>query len=140
MAHRNQRLREIFGGESFRYFCIVSVNTLLFFLLYRVLISYGELTGETFYSFIALVVYSALLLAFTLAYLIYNRFLWRSGITVEQLPDTWSEERKQDFVEDAKRRLKKSKWMLTVIFPLLVTFFFDSLMLFVIEPVFGISL
>ena len=80
-----------------------------------------------------MLVYMLLLLGFTLAYLIYNRFLYRNGVSPEQLPDDWSEEKKQKFFEERDRRLKKSKWMMLIIFPLIFTFLIEAIDLFIID-------
>ena len=124
-------------GKNIRYLILLCVNTILFFTVYRVLLSYGELTQETFYSFIAMTLYMALLLGFVLAYLIYNRFFYRKGVTPEQLPNEWSEAEKQAFLEDGARRMERSRWMLTIIFPLVVTFFIDAVDLFIIDTFLG---
>ena len=116
----------------FRLILLV-VNTLLFFTVYRVLLYYGELTDQTFGSFIVMAIYTALLCGFVLAYLIYNRFLYRKGVTAEQLPAEWDEEKKAEFLADGERRLEKSKWMLTVIIPLLLTFMIDAIDLFILD-------
>lgn len=121
------------GGKSKRHLILLCVNTLLFFTLYRVLLHLGEQTQDTFYSFVCMVLYLALLLGFTLAYLIYNRFFYRNGITHEQLPQDWSAEKKIAFLEDAKNRQDRSKWMLTFIFPLVLTFLIDAVDLFIID-------
>ena len=125
------------GTQKFRHFVLLVVNTVLFFTVYRVLISYGELTDKTFLAFVSMVVYLTLLLGFTVAYLIYNRFFYRHGLTKEQLSPEWSDEEKEAFLADAALRIQKSKWMLTVIIPLLFTFLVDSFLLFIVEPVFG---
>ena len=78
----------------------------------------------------------ALLLGFTLAYLVYNRFFYKKGLTKEQLPDDWSEEKKEAFLADGENRMKKSRFMLLIIVPLIITFLFDTLYLFVLEPLF----
>ncbi len=124
-------------SKNIRYLILLCVNTILFFTVYRVLLSYGELTQETFYSFIAMTLYMALLLGFVLAYLIYNRFFYRKGVTPEQLPNEWSEAEKQAFLEDGTRRMERSRWMLTIIFPLVVTFFIDAVDLFIIDTFLG---
>ena len=116
-----------------RYLILLSINTVLFFTVYRTLISFGEQSEQTFYSFVCMVLYLALLLGFTLAYLIYNRFFYRNGITHEQLPQDWSAEKKIAFLEDAKNRQDRSKWMLTFIFPLVLTFLIDAVDLFIID-------
>ena len=126
------------GTQKFRHFVLLVVNTILFFTVYRVLISYGELTDKTFLAFVSMVVYLTLLLGFTIAYLVYNRFFYRHGLTKDQLSDEWSDEEKEAFLADAAARVQKSKWMLTIIIPLLFTFLIDSLQLFIFEPVFGI--
>ena len=77
--------------------------------------------------------YTALLLGFLLAYLIYNRFLYRKGLTEEDLPDSMTPEQKQAFLEDGRTRLKKSKWMMLIILPLVLTFLFDAVDLFLLD-------
>lgn len=138
MAGGMKKLREMMGTQKFRYLVLLVVNTVLFFTVYRVLISYGELTDKTFLAFLSMVVYLTLLLGFTIAYLVYNRFFYRHGLTKDQLSDEWSDEEKEAFLADAAARVQKSKWMLTIIIPLLFTFLIDSLQLFIFEPVFGI--
>lgn len=123
-------------SKKTRYILPLCINTVLFFAVYRVLLFYAEMTEETFYSFLVMVLYMALLLGFVLAYIIYNRFFYRKGVTPEQLPAEWSEAKKQEFIEDAVRRTERSRWMLTVIFPLVVTFFIDTVDLFIIDTLF----
>lgn len=123
-------------SKKTRYVLPLCINTVLFFAVYRVLLFYAEMTEETFYSFLVMVLYMALLLGFVLAYIIYNRFFYRKGVTPEQLPAEWSEAKKQEFIEDAVRRTERSRWMLTVIFPLVVTFFIDTVDLFIIDTLF----
>lgn len=122
--------------ESLRYLLITTVNFVLAFALYQSLLFVGERTGETFYSFLVMLLYSALLVGFALAYLIYNRFLSRRGVSAEQLPSEWSAEEKTAFIEDGKRREKRSKWMITIILPLVLTFLFDAVDLFIIDTIF----
>ena len=123
--------------QSVKYLIILALNTVLFFAVYRTLLFYTELTQRPFASFVVFVLYGVLLVAFVLAYLIYNRFLYRKGISIEQLPEDWSAEKKCEFLADGERRLERSKWMITIIFPLLFTFLIDTLDLFILEPFFG---
>jgi hypothetical protein len=67
---------------------------------------------------------------FLLSYIIYNRAFSRKNITEEMLPDTMTAEEKEEYIADGKRRLEKSKWMLSVIIPLLVTIALDAIYLF----------
>ena len=123
--------------KSLRYLMILAVNTVLFFAVYRTLLFYTDLTQNPYASFVVFVLYGLLLVGFVLAYLIYNRFLYRKGLTPAQLPEDWSAEKKCAFLADGERRLERSKWMMTVIFPLLFTFLIDTLDLFILEPFFG---
>ena len=118
------------------YAILLVVNTVLCFALYRILLFYAGMTDDTFPSFVVMVVYFALLLGFTLGYLIYNRFFYRKGLLPEQLPDTWSAEEKTAFLADGERRLQKSKWMILVIFPLVFTFLMDAIDLFILDSLF----
>ena len=127
---------KLWENKNFRRLLLVFVNTVLFFMVYRVLLYYAEMTDETFWSALVMAFYTALLLGFVLAYLIYNRFLYRKGVTAEQLPDTMTDEEKQAFIDDGNRRLEKSRWMMVVILPLVLVFLLDAIQLFIWEPLF----
>ena len=122
--------------SNVRYGIFLALNTVLFFGLYRVLLSIGALTGETFYAFLSMLLYMVLLLGFSLAYIIYNRLFLRHGITPEELPDTMTAAEKEAYIADGRLRIQKSKWMLTVIIPLLFTFLIDAVDLFIIDTFF----
>ena len=77
-------------------------------------------------------IYAAITAVAVLAYVIYNRGFSRSGITMEMLPDSMPYDEKVEFLESRDRRLKKSKWLLTIIIPCIVTFGLDTLMLFAV--------
>lgn len=101
-------------------------NTVIFFAVYRLAIQ------TTVFPFV-LGLYLALAAVLTVAYVVYNRGFSRRGVTADMLPDTMSAQEKCEFIADGERRMKKSKWMLTILFPLLVTFGFDIMELFVID-------
>lgn len=75
-------------------------------------------------------IYYGLLAASAIAYFAYNRAFTREGITLFDLPDTMSAAEKEAFIRDRDERKKKSKWLLTIIFPLCLTVFFDIIYLF----------
>ena len=68
---------------------------------------------------------------FLVAYIAYNRAFTRKEMTLEMLPDDWSMEKKQEYLNDGRRRMEKSRWMLSVIIPFLVVFMAEALYLFV---------
>lgn len=119
--------------RNMRYLLLVAVNFLLLFVLYKSLLIAAEQTDDPFWAFVVMVVYSAALLSFVLGYLIYNRFLYRKGVTPEQLPEEWSSERREAFIADGERRLARSKWMMTVILPLVLVFLVDAVDIFILD-------
>lgn len=64
-------------------------------------------------------------------YIAYNRGFVNKDVTVDMLPDTWSEEKKTEFVAANQRRAEKSRWMLVFIIPFVVVFMAEALYLFV---------
>lgn len=120
-------------GKPLRRIALLVLNTVLFFGVYKVLLYYTDLSDNPLYSFVVMLLYMALLLGFVLGYLIYNRFLYRKGLTVEDLPDTMSADEKEAFIADGNERLQRSKWMMMVIFPLVFTFLMDAIDLFILD-------
>ena len=93
----------------------------------------AAMTDNALPSFVVMLIYSLMLLGFGLAYLIYNRFFYKKGITQEQLPHSMTLEQKDAFLKDGEVRMQRSRWMLLIILPLLVTFLIDALDLFVFD-------
>ena len=79
---------------------------------------------------IVCIAYWAAFAGFLLAYIIYNRAFSRKGVTEDMLPPTWSIEKKREYIDSAKERLERSKWMLSVLIPLIVTIGVDAIYLF----------
>ena len=81
-------------------------------------------------------VYMTVWVIFFVAYWIYNRGFTRKGVTPEMLPDEWSDAKKEQFIEDGKRRQKKSRWMIFVIVPLCFVFIVEIAMVFLIPSLY----
>ncbi len=110
---------------NWRLLLILALNTVICFALYEL--------GNYFEFYPTFWIFFALTLAFTLAYLIYNRGLSRDRITPDMLPEDWSAEKKCEFFSERDMRKKKSKWMLTIIIPLFLTLAFDMVNLFYLD-------
>ncbi len=82
-------------------------------------------------SFAVTAIYMLGIAIFVVIYVVYNYAFTRKNITCEMLPDDWSTEKKTDYIQKGKDRAEKSRWMIFVIFPLVVTFIADILYLFV---------
>ena len=87
--------------------------------------------------YIVFPIYAVIATVSILGYVIYNRGFSRKGITRDMLPSTMSEDEKTKFIEDAKRRSDRSRWLLIIAFAFIFTFAFDAFDLFVIEGLFG---
>ncbi len=66
-----------------------------------------------------------------LYYVIYNRGFVGRNATPDMLPNSMSPIEKQRFLEDSRERMKKSRWALTVIIPIIFTFLADMIYLFI---------
>lgn len=107
---------------------LLVLNTVVVFGFYRFMLDYPH------FEFV-LGAYMVIFAALLLSYVIYNRGFSRNGITVDMLPDSMTNEEKVEFVEDAARRKRRSKWMLTVIFPFIFTFGFDAISWFITDNI-----
>ena len=78
-----------------------------------------------------MIAYFVAFTALIVSYLLYNRAFVNKDVTVDMLPDEWSEEKKQAFVDGNRIRAEKSRWMMMVIIPFVVVFMCEALYLFV---------
>ena len=114
------------GKKPFNWKLLLTlvVNTAVVFSIYRVAMNYSWFK-------IVLGIYLFAAAGLAIGYTLYNRGFSRRGVTADMLPDTMSAEQKCEFIADGELRMKKSKWMLTLLIPLLLTFTYDLLELFV---------
>ena len=82
-----------------------------------------------------LIVYTALAAVIAIAYMIYNKGFSGKNVTPEMLPDTMSPEEKTAFIEDSKRRDSGSRWVLTILFPLILSLALDVMYLFLLPMI-----
>ena len=82
-------------------------------------------------SFVVTGLYMLAMAVFIAVYVVYNYAFSRKNITPEMLPDDWDDEKKSAYIQKGKDRAQKSRWMIFVIFPLIVTFIADLIYLFV---------
>ena len=72
-----------------------------------------------------------------LYYVIYNQGFAGKNATLDMLPDTMTLEEKQAYLARCRERMEKSKWVLTVLIPILLVFAVDMIYLFIIPMLFG---
>ncbi len=116
------------GKKPFNWRLLLTLvgNTVLIFAIYRIAIGFEWFP-------VVMWVYLIATAGLAVGYTIYNRGFSRRGITAEMLPDTMSAEQKCEFIADGERRARRSKWMLTLLIPLILTFAFDLLELYVFD-------
>ena len=115
--------------SKLRNFVVATVLSLVLLAFYYFSMNF------TFFP-IVMISYMVALAVLAFIYIVYNRAFSRKGVTEEMLPPEWDVEKKREFIEDGKRRLAKSKWMLMGIIALIVTFVVEAVTLFLI-PLFS---
>jgi hypothetical protein len=82
-------------------------------------------------------IYMGISAVLIIIYVIYNKGFAYRDVTADMLPDTMTPEQKAAILQDAKDRLRRSRWMLTLILPFVVAFMLDALYLFVLSDLFA---
>ena len=90
---------------------------------------YFLLTEKFQLSFIPYV-YLGVGAALGIGYVIYNRGFVGKGATPDMLPDDMPLDKKEAFLEDCRRRLHKSRWVITLLLPILFAIGADLIYLF----------
>ena len=83
------------------------------------------------------IVYLAVGAVMTLIFVIYNRGFVGKNLTPDQMSDSMTFEEKQKFIDDCAARLHRSRWMITVIFPIILAFCLDMMYLFLLPMLEG---
>ena len=106
--------------KPLKFLIPTAVISAVMFIVYRALLN-------RFYYESVLTVYMAITTALLIGYLVYNRGFSRRGVTEEMLPADWSEEKKREFVESAKSRFDRSRWLLVLLASMLLVFVIDAI-------------
>ena len=97
---------------------------------------YFFLSSTSLWKF-AVIEYVAVASVLIVAYFIVNRAFTGSGVTYEMLPDTMTHEEKEEYLADVAERERKTRPMLMVIFPVIITLLVDLFRLFVLDGLAG---
>ena len=106
---------------------IVLVNFIVFFTLY--------LVGVRINAYVTFIIYTVLFGVTVIGYIIYNRGFTRKNVTLDMLPEEWPPEKKTEFIEDGKRRIEKSKWVLTIMLPMVAIYAYELIDIYVMPIV-----
>ena len=114
-------LKNTINFKNILKWCIPTlIISAVLFIIYRALLNHFRFD-------IILTVCMALNTVLLLAYLVYNRGFSRRGVTEEMLPREWSDEKKREFIDSAKTRFKRSRWLLVMICSLFLVFVIDAM-------------
>ncbi len=118
--------RKKVSPETKKLLLLTLICTALLFGFYM----YAQYQIGGLFSFVVFCIYAFLCAALVLAYVIYNRGFSRKNLTPDQLPNSMSIAEKEEYIEDGKRRMSMSRWLLVIIFPLMFSLLVDAIMLF----------
>lgn len=102
---------------------LLLLNTALGIALYFILIHLGVWFMPPIYLAVGAV--------FALIFIVYNRGFYAKNAKPEELPNTMTKQEKLAYIQDGKDRLKRSRWMLTVILPIVLTIAVDLIYLYI---------
>ena len=124
--------------ESKKRAALLVFNTLILTFIY-----FGSMgINQPILALIVNVGYWVVLAVLVIIYVIYNRGFTQKNLTAEMLPDSWDAEKKAKYIEGAQRRDRNSRWMLTVIIPIMIPIMLDAISLFtwpIIQNLFGLN-
>ena len=106
------------------------IITAVMFTLYRILLNNFRFDA-------VLTIYMGVTTALLVAYLVYNRGFSRRAITEEMLPPEWSDEKKREFIDSAKARFHRSRWLLVVLSALFLVFVIDAIDIIILPIIKG---
>ncbi len=114
------------SNDKLRKLGIVFINFILFYTLLRLIILLAERTGIVLIYYIGSAVYMIGAAAVFLTYFCLNGYtLNRREWTIDELPEKWSDEQKQRFMERQPKRKKKAQQLIYILMPVVVTLFIN---------------
>lgn len=106
---------------------------LLFQLIGTFILVFGIYQTACYFAFKPILpIYLVITTVLLCVYIVLNRGFSVKPPLAEQLPDAWSEETKQKYIEEDIERKKKAKKLMIWIFPFVLTFLIDMVYLFYI--------
>ena len=103
---------------------VLFLNFTLFYALFRLLIELSERTRIMGIYYATTIVYALGAAGLFIAYFVLNSFSFdKNPRTWDELPQSWSDEQKKDFLDKQPERQKKARTLLYVLMPVVVTIF-----------------
>lgn len=103
---------------------IIAGNFLVLFLLLRFLISLSEQLQQIWIYYAAVFLYTVIAAGCIIGFFVLNGMTFgKEPRTADDLPERWTEERKNRFLEKQPERREKAKKLLYILLPLIAVFF-----------------
>ena len=115
--------------EAKRLMVMLLVNTIMTLFLYFYI-------SEKLHFDSIMFIYLGIGFILGVGYLIYNKGFVGKNTTPDMLPDSMSFAEKQQFLEDCKSRMRRSRWVLVFLIPILLTIMADVIYLFYLQELF----
>ena len=131
VQNKQQSVSEAVNAFNWKRALILAISTAFAMGLYFFLMNIYSL-----WKFVV-IAYVAVASVLIVAYFIINRAFTGSGVTYEMLPDTMSHDEKEEYLADVAAREKRSRPLLLVIFPVIITLLVDLFRLFVLDGFMG---
>ena len=109
--------------RSLKKIAVLLFNFALLYLLLRLIIELSARTGKLWIYYAGSLGYGLIAAGLFIAFFVLNGFtVDREPRTWDELPEDWSDERKQDFLDKQPERKERAKTLLYVLLPLIVVF------------------
>ncbi len=110
------------GREALKKLGILLINFILFYALLRIIIALSEYTGQLWIYYAGTILYGIAGGAAFVAFYVLNGFsVDNRSRTVDELPESWSEEKKADFMAKQPENRRKAKTLIYIIMPIVVS-------------------
>lgn len=127
---RSAEKKPITKETKLKCLTVVGLTLFLLILYFSVQRMVDEGTLHRAVGYAVMIIYMVSFAGLLIGYLLYNRAFVNKDVTVDMLPDDWSDEKKQAFVEGNRRREEKSRWLLILLIPFVFVFMAEALYLF----------
>ena len=122
------------GREALKKLGILLLNFILFYALLRIIIALSESTGQLWIYYAGTLLYGIAGGAAFVAFFVLNGFsLENKPRTIDELPETWSYEKKSEFMAKQPGNRKKAKTLIYILMPIVVSLAISYIELYIMK-------
>lgn len=114
------------GKKALKKLGIILVNFALFYLLWQLIITLSERTGQIAIYYVGTILYGLVGAGSAIGFFVLNGFSFDNRDREEsELPEKWSDEQKADFIAKQKDRRELGKKLIYILLPMLLVIAVD---------------